>query len=180
MNRRFQVLALTDLLTELRNRRYAMERLQQEWSACQRTGKTLSVIMIDIDFFKRVNDTYGHDAGDKMLKETARLLRNEVRVGDDAIRLGGEEFLVMCYDTRADDAAVCAERVRAAAEANVLTYGGHEISVTLSLGIAEVTPEMVGVDDLLRAADRAVYEAKHAGRNRVCIHRPSTPLRETA
>jgi diguanylate cyclase (GGDEF)-like protein len=133
--------------------------------------------MIDIDYFKRVNDAYGHDAGDKVLKETAKVLRNEVRVGDDAIRLGGEEFLVVCYGTRANQAAICAERVRAAAEANHIGYGEHEIAVTLSLGIAELTPEMVGVDDLLKAADEAVYDAKHAGRNTVRIHRPSPPPR---
>lgn len=164
-NRKFKALALTDLLTELRNRRFAMERLTQEWSTCDRTGKPLSVIMVDIDYFKKVNDTHGHDAGDIVLRETARILRDEIRTGDDAVRMGGEEFLIICYGTTAEQAAICAERVRLSVESNVITGKEFEHSVTVSLGVAQRTPDMQAIDDLLKAADIAVYQAKDSGRN---------------
>lgn len=171
LNRRFRNLALTDLLTELRNRRYAMERLTQEWSSCERTGKALSVVMVDIDYFKKVNDTWGHDAGDIVLKDTARVLRREIRQGDDAVRMGGEEFLIICFGTPEEQAAICAERVRRSVEANIVQGDGFEHGVTVSLGVAQRTGETPTVDALLKAADEAVYAAKHAGRNCVCCYR---------
>jgi diguanylate cyclase (GGDEF)-like protein len=169
LNRRFKGLAMTDLLTDLRNRRYAMERLTQEWQAGTRSARPLSLVAIDIDHFKQVNDTLGHDAGDLVLKETARILRGTVRVGDDAIRFGGEEFLVLCYGTTEEQASVCAERVRAAVEGNEVRGPGFVRRVTVSLGVAQRTPAMESVDDLLKAADEAAYAAKHGGRNRVVL-----------
>jgi diguanylate cyclase (GGDEF)-like protein len=180
LNRRLNRLARTDLLTDLRNRRFVMERLTQEWSTCDRTGKSLSVIMVDIDYFKNVNDTYGHDFGDLVLRETARVMREEIRTGDDAVRMGGEEFLIICYGTTAEQAAICAERVRKSVEANIIRGVDFEHGVTVSLGVAERTPEMEAVDDLLKASDVAVYDAKHAGRNRVCIHGQQEEQRKTA
>jgi diguanylate cyclase (GGDEF)-like protein len=168
--RKFKALAMTDILTKLRNRRYAIERLVQEWSNGSRDAKPLSVITVDIDYFKKVNDTYGHDAGDRVLSETARILRDEIRTGDDAVRMGGEEFLIICYGTEASQAMICAERVRKSVEKNVVCVGDFEIGVTVSLGVAERTPEMQSIDDLLKASDVAVYQAKDAGRNRACIY----------
>jgi len=179
-NRKFKALAMTDLLTQLRNRRYAMERLDQEWSSGNRDTKPLSVVMVDIDFFKKVNDAHGHDAGDMVLRETAKVLRDEIRTGDDAVRMGGEEFLLICYGTNAEQALICAERVRKSVEENIVRIGDIELGVTVSLGVAERTPQMQTIDDLLKASDLAVYEAKGTGRNRVCVRGKEEAKRKSA
>jgi diguanylate cyclase (GGDEF)-like protein len=166
MTRKLRNAALTDVLTELPNRRYAMKRLETDWEASSRTGNPLSIIMIDIDHFKLINDSFGHDVGDIVLKETANVLRKSTRTGEEASRLGGEEFFVVCPNTREAGAAVCAERLRQAVERNEIvtpTYKGH---ITISLGVAERTSLMPNFDALIKAADDAVYAAKFAGRNR--------------
>lgn len=169
MNRKLRAVALTDVLTQLPNRRYAMKRLEQQWSVSKRGDRPLSVIMLDIDHFKRVNDEYGHDIGDVVLKETARAMKSSTRDEEEPCRLGGEEFLVICGNTTKSQAAAAAERLRAAAERNIIREGGFNRAVTMSLGVAELTPDMDSCDALLKAADLAVYEAKSGGRNRVCI-----------
>ncbi len=166
MTRKLRNAALTDVLTELPNRRYAMKRLETDWEASTRSGSPLSLIMIDIDHFKHVNDTFGHDVGDVVLKETAAMLRRTTRQGEEASRLGGEEFLVICLNTSEAQAAICAERLRAAIERNVIKTVTYTGSVTISLGVAQRTPEMTNFDMLLKAADDAVYAAKTSGRNR--------------
>lgn len=169
MNRKLRAVALTDVLTQLPNRRYAMKRLEQQWAVSVRGDRPLSVIMLDIDHFKRVNDDYGHDVGDIVLKETARAMKGATRDEEEPCRLGGEEFLVICANTSKSQAAAVAERMRAALESNVVKDGGFNRAVTVSLGVAELSPDMDSVDALLKAADLAVYEAKDSGRNRVCI-----------
>ena len=132
MTRKLRTAALTDVLTDLPNRRYAMKRLETDWDASVRTGSPLSVVMLDIDHFKKVNDTYGHDIGDVVLKETARVLRTSTRQGEEASRLGGEEFFVVCPNSTESQAAVCAERLRGAIERNLIKAGGFDGNVTVS------------------------------------------------
>jgi diguanylate cyclase (GGDEF)-like protein len=166
MTRKLRNAALTDVLTEMPNRRYAMKRLETDWDNSTRTGAPLSLIMIDIDHFKKINDTHGHDVGDLVLKETASIMRRTTRQGEEVSRLGGEEFVVICPNTNEAQAAVCAERLRAAVERNVVRTPNFTGSVTISLGVAQRTPEMPNFDSLLKAADDAVYGAKTMGRNR--------------
>jgi len=165
--RRLRAAAFTDVLTELPNRRYAIRRLGEEWARSERSGTPLSVIMIDIDFFKEVNDVHGHDVGDTVLRDTARVLYENTRGSESACRLGGEEFLIICSGSDLEQAAQCGERVRVAIEENHVTDGGFADHVTISVGVAQRMLDTVDVDNLLRLADEAVYEAKHAGRNRV-------------
>jgi diguanylate cyclase (GGDEF)-like protein len=167
LNRKLSNAAMTDALTELPNRRHAMERMQQEMAIAIREGTPLSVIMIDIDKFKLVNDEHGHDTGDVVLCDVASSLRSCVRATELICRLGGEEFLVICPRATAAKAALIAERMRLASEANVIEHGNFRRAVTLSLGVAELDRGAPSVDLLIKAADERVYEAKLAGRNRV-------------
>jgi diguanylate cyclase (GGDEF)-like protein len=168
-SRHLDRMSLTDVLTGLPNRRYAIKRTTEEWANSERTGKPMSAIMIDIDKFKSVNDTYGHDVGDVVLRETARVLEKNTRKSESACRLGGEEFVVICWDATLNDAAKAAERLRRAVETNHITCPGYEGSVTISLGVSRKEPGVRDMDHLLRLADEAVYRAKAAGRNRVVL-----------
>jgi diguanylate cyclase (GGDEF)-like protein len=161
--------ALTDPLTELYNRRYALERLDQEWSLSARTGEPLACLILDIDHFKRINDTYGHDVGDCVLRLTAGALRDLLRQNDVVCRLGGEEFVLIGPGMTQGMAAACAERLRAGLEARVIEVPGGQVRVTLSIGVAVRTADTASPAELLKAADEAVYAAKKAGRNRVCL-----------
>jgi diguanylate cyclase (GGDEF)-like protein len=168
--RQLQGAVWTDYLTGLPNRRYAMDRLEKEWRTAVRLDKPLSVVMVDIDHFKRVNDLYGHDIGDIVLKESARVLRAVTRRGDVVCRLGGEEFLVINVNSGIQGALNCAERLRSGIEESRIECQGFQGGVTISLGVAELADAM-DVDALLKAADQAVYEAKSEGRNRICVYR---------
>lgn len=161
--------SLTDALTELPNRRYAMDRLGEEWLRTKRNGDTLSVIMLDIDFFKKVNDKYGHDVGDVVLRETAAILQSVTRRNEKACRIGGEEFLVICSESSLAEAASCAERVRASIEAHRIQWGLFDDGVTVSLGVAERSAECANHEDLIKRADEAIYAAKESGRNCVVL-----------
>ncbi len=167
LNRKLRAASLTDALTELPNRRYCMKRLESEWASIKRTRRPLSVVMLDIDKFKSVNDEHGHDVGDIVLKETADVLRDSVRASDEICRLGGEEFLIIAKNTDEENCAVVAERVRAAMESHVIDHPGFERAVTVSLGIACSSDGHESVHSLLKAADEAVYLAKESGRNQV-------------
>ena len=169
MTRKLRAAALTDTLTELPNRRYAMKRLKQEWETARRTGRPLSVIICDIDRFKSVNDVYGHDVGDIVLREVAHTLQAHGRASDVLCRLGGEEFLVINVATDVDTSEKAAERLRIAIEQHVIRHSGFDRAVTLSLGVAQMAPEMGSVDDLIKASDEALYVAKESGRNKVCV-----------
>ncbi|HQT94358.1 MAG: hypothetical protein B7Z61_03740 [Acidobacteria bacterium 37-71-11] len=165
-----QHLSVRDPLTGLYNRRYMEETLTRELRQAERQGTHLGLIMLDIDHFKRFNDTLGHDAGDALLRELGALLQRQVRTGDVACRYGGEEFMVILQDVPPDLPRQRAERIREAAKEIRVRHGERVLdSVTLSLGVA-LFPEHSGSPDLLmRSADVALYRAKQEGRDRVCV-----------
>lgn len=166
-NRKLKMLSLTDLLTEVPNRRHAMERVESEWKSAVRSGSQFAVLMVDIDRFKSVNDTYGHDVGDVVLKSTAQAISGTLRGEDQVARLGGEEFLIIARGANAEDARVLGERVRLVVEENVVEAEGYRDSVTISLGVASFDQGFVGISEMMKAADDAVYQAKTLGRNQV-------------
>lgn len=164
--------ATTDALTGFYNRRYLYDLFPKLWSEALRSNKELSVLIVDLDHFKQVNDQYGHLAGDEVLRHFSQILMGCCRVSDFVFRLGGEEFLVL---TAGDDAgaAVLAEKVRAAVASGPLHAGTQDIPVTVSIGVAQaqVGEGREGLSIVLGRADRALYEAKQGGRNRVVVHR---------
>lgn len=165
-NEHLHTQALTDVLTSLPNRRAAMERLQQEWGILQRDNRPLSCMMVDIDHFKSINDRFGHPVGDETLKYVAQILRNSARAQDVVCRIGGEEFLVICPDSDADAAIQCAERLRKNVESITVPNVDGSLKVSISVGVADKTAEMIDMDELLKRADRNLYTAKQDGRNR--------------
>lgn len=169
LTKELETIAITDELTGLWNRREAMLRLDDHCMRTNRYKNKFSCIMLDIDHFKQVNDTYGHAGGDVVLKSVSQTLAKAVRDVDKVYRVGGEEFLVLCPDISMDGAQTCAERLRTAVEDHVVEFKSQKISVTISLGVAEFLPSMEGADSLLSAADKALYAAKNAGRNTVCL-----------
>lgn len=171
VNRKLQQAAYTDALTGLPNRRAAIEQLTQEWASAD-SGRSLACLMIDVDHFKKVNDTFGHETGDVVLQATAAALQGAVRQESTVCRLGGEEFLVLCPKVDLDAAAIVGERLCRRIEANVITAPPFHQHVTISVGVAVRQRDMRSWEDLLRAADQAVYEAKQSGRNRVCVAPP--------
>jgi diguanylate cyclase (GGDEF)-like protein len=173
-NRRLANAALTDQLTGLPNRRSAMDQLAQAWSAASRSGSPLSVMVVDIDHFKHINDTHGHAAGDTVLREAAAILRTSARREDSVCRIGGEEFLVVCPNTDLKSAMLSAERLRANLGAKRMTIGETEKTLTISIGVASREPGTVDIDALVSIADQALYAAKEAGRNqtRTLQHAP--------
>jgi diguanylate cyclase (GGDEF)-like protein len=165
-------MATVDAGTEVFTRRYVMDTLAREIRRARRGGGTLSVLGIDLDHFKSVNDRWGHNAGDQVLREAAATAHATLRSTDVLGRTGGEEFLAVLPDTGLTEARALAERVRAAIAARpvVLTQpDGREVqhAQTASIGVATLTPALLTLRDLLGAADARLYEAKHAGRNRV-------------
>jgi len=164
--------AVTDPLTRCRNRRYGLARLDEAAYASRRHEIELAVAMLDIDHFKRINDSHGHPAGDQVLRETARRLMDTIRKADVPIRYGGEEFLVILPQTREEDLAAVGERLRAAvgaAPVRVVLPGNVvlEIAVSVSVGLASYRGEGDEADALIARADQALYRAKAGGRNRV-------------
>ncbi|WP_374260955.1 diguanylate cyclase [Zoogloea sp.] len=166
-NRRLQEVALTDSLTGFPNRRYAIERMQQEWSVSSRTRRPLSGMVIDVDQFKSYNDSHGHDVGDAVLRQVAASIKGALRAQDIVARTGGDEFLVICPDTGLDAALACAERVRFAVESGPLKTSGQLLEMSVSIGVATRDTVMTDPDALIKRADQALYLAKEKGRN--CI-----------
>ncbi|MGH8666156.1 MAG: diguanylate cyclase [Burkholderiales bacterium] len=171
-NRRLQDAALLDPLTGIPNRRYAMDRIQQEWAAAERGARPLACMLIDVDHFKRINDTHGHDVGDLVLQRVADTLKHGARTQDVICRIGGEEFLVVCPDSDASAAGQCAERLRQAVGAMRIPLGSATLTLTISIGVAAMDAGMSTPDAMIKASDQAVYAAKQAGRNRICVYRP--------
>jgi diguanylate cyclase (GGDEF)-like protein len=171
-NRRLQEAALTDPLTGFPNRRYALERLQQDWAAALRSKRPLACMVIDLDQFKRVNDTYGHDVGDTVLKQTAAALKSALRAQDVISRVGGDEFLVICPDTQLPAALAAAERIRAAVEKLPIMAGTLTLGGSVSIGVAVRDATMTDIDALIKCADQGVYLAKGRGRNAVAAVQP--------
>jgi len=161
-------MASRDFLTGLFNRREALGRLAEEFSRSHRSGKPLSVIILDIDHFKRLNDTYGHSLGDEVLREVARRMVQAVRDYDIVCRYGGEEFLIATPETGIEAAYDLAERVRTQIMAMLIPYGteSEPVSVTISAGVTQLD-KLENVEKMISRADAALYRAKEAGRNRV-------------
>ena len=168
-NRRLEDLALTDVLTGLPNRRHGMQALSQAWDVTRRQDAPLACVMIDADGFKQINDSYGHESGDEVLRQLSRSLRHSVRSDDVVCRLGGDEFLVICPGTPLDGAVQLAEKLRLLIGELRVRCGHGEWHGSISAGVAARTAEMVKSEDLIGAADRAVYAAKKNGRNCVAI-----------
>ena len=158
---------ILDGLTQVNNKRYMDEFLDREFSRSRRHGRDLALVMFDIDEFKQVNDSYGHLAGDHVLQELAGLIRPRIRRHELLARLGGDEFIVVLPETTLESALRLAEAIRAMVGQYPFVFDEQPIAVTVSLGVAELTPAMERLEDLVRAADEALYRAKHAGRNTV-------------
>lgn len=167
--RRLKRLASTDELTGLRNRRHMMGRLEEEFERAIRLSEPLCVTMLDLDFFKKINDTWGHPFGDHVLKWVANRMNEVVRAYDVVGRIGGEEFLIVSPSTTLDEALVLAERLRATIEQETINHGGSVIPLTISAGIALMDKSDINCEDLIRRADAALYRAKQSGRNRVVV-----------
>jgi two-component system cell cycle response regulator len=167
-NKRLKKLSITDGLTELFNHRHVHQLLHDEFERSARTGESIAVVMMDLDRFKSVNDTYGHPTGDVILYETARIITDTAREIDMPGRYGGEEFIAILPDTGEEAGAHFAERVRQAVEGNVYRDGATEVRMTVSCGVASFpAPGVDSPEALLKAADEALYQAKHGGRNQV-------------
>jgi diguanylate cyclase (GGDEF)-like protein len=160
-------MAETDFLTGVLNRRSFYSAAERELSAARRYVRRLAVVMLDIDHFKTINDTHGHQVGDEVLKAVAAICRAQCRDSDFLARYGGEEFVLLLRETHAGEALEAAERLRAAVAAHPVEAGGITVSVTASFGVAAAGPETAGIDQLVAAADAALYRAKAEGRDRV-------------
>ena len=167
-------IATFDPLTKLYNRRYFEERLALEAKKSFYSGNALSLVMVDIDHFKQVNDTYGHTMGDKVLQEIAHLLKHSLRKQDTVARYGGEEFVLILPESGLEECSMIAERIRRLVENSPIDVGKARLNVTISLGISNFPVHRVkSKEDLVKLADLALYDAKNKGRNRVCIFVPS-------
>ena len=167
-NEKLKTISLTDGLTGIENRRSLEERLKEVWSHSVRLHEPIALVMCDIDKFKSVNDTYGHLAGDDVLKEFARLLKDEAREIDRVGRYGGEEFLLILPGTVLDAAVTFAERLREKVENHTFSYEGGTLRRTMSCGVAgSPHPKVKDQEALVRSADEALYVAKETGRNKV-------------
>jgi len=165
---KFQRLAAIDGLTNIYNRRFGMDRLKEDFSRVIRDSTSLAVAMVDIDHFKRVNDTYGHLVGDKAIVLVSSIIKGSLRDGDIVVRYGGEEFLIILHGASSEDAVIVCERVRHKVNDSILRDGDQQIDLAVSIGIAaypeqNVTKEM----ELIDRADQALYNAKNNGRNQV-------------
>ncbi len=171
--------SITDALTGLYNRRYLDRRLDEEFARAQRYALPLAVLLLDIDHFKRVNDSYGHQTGDQVLSDLGKLALSTARNTDIAARYGGEEFLVIAPNTPAASAEVLAERLRKIVASHTLSVAGGAsqpvaLEVTVSVGVADLGRGINSPQELVRRADEALYRAKQAGRNRVVVTPAST------
>jgi diguanylate cyclase (GGDEF)-like protein len=165
----FQLMSITDPLTGLLNRRYLEERLNEELNRSKRYGYEMSFLMIDIDDFKSYNDLNGHQAGDTALQLTAHCLKDGLRAADVAARYGGEEFSVLLPQTSLDEAGVIAERMRERVATTAYAFGNRQPlgQVTISIGVSSVVGTINTAERVIAAADRALYNAKNQGKNRV-------------
>lgn len=172
-NARLYNMAFYDALTKVFMRRYFEAWLDQEFARVKRYRTDLAIIMFDIDHFKKINDTYGHQAGDYVLQQIAQVVKENVRAADVLARYGGEEFVICLPETKIDKAFNSAERIREQVEKKEFTYDGKKIPVTISLGVASFreTPED-SVAQFIKDVDSALYQSKEGGRNRVTAHRP--------
>jgi diguanylate cyclase (GGDEF)-like protein/PAS domain S-box-containing protein len=167
--KKLREMSIRDALTGLFNRRYLDETLERELARADREGRPVSVVMMDIDRFKEVNDAFGHRAGDAMLQRLGELLRTQTRLGDVACRYGGEEFVMVLPDMPLETACQRAEAWRVLVDGLRVAYGGVSLHVTLSMGVAAYPVSGRTADAVLTAADNALYTAKAGGRNRIAV-----------
>jgi diguanylate cyclase (GGDEF)-like protein len=158
-------LATIDGMTGIYNRRHFLALADHEWSRSRRYKRAISFLMIDIDFFKSINDKFGHEGGDQMIVHLTKLARDCKRDSDVLARIGGEEFAILLPETNLQQAQIIAERLRSEVAANPLIAGPVRISATISIGVAAAAQSMTGIADLMKAADKALYDAKNSGRN---------------
>ncbi len=170
-NAELERLANTDYLTNLYNRRCFFRRAEEEFAEVARSGTPMSITLIDLDHFKRINDTHGHLVGDRVLVHMAQLIRSHCRESDVVARYGGEEFIILHPSLDRQNAFRVAERIRKGVEATPFLHERHEIGLTLSAGVVDTQTSKVcqRIDDVLALADIALYQAKDAGRNRVVV-----------
>ncbi|RCX18793.1 diguanylate cyclase (GGDEF)-like protein [Anaerobacterium chartisolvens] len=171
-NTALKKMALTDTLTGLYNRNYIAGSLHITLARSIRSGEPISFIMADIDFFKTINDTYGHQTGDCVIRDASKIIKHSVRESDIVARYGGEEFLIVCPITEASGARKISERIRSNIDSNTFICGDHSIHITISLGIRSMalkqgTKTDIIMNKLIKEADMALYKAKFKGRNRV-------------
>ena len=161
-------LATIDGMTGIYNRRHFLTLADREWQRARRYDRPISFLMIDIDYFKLINDTHGHQVGDDMITHLARVTRECKRDSDVLARLGGEEFALLLPETNPTQAEIVAERLRLEVSSNPLALVGQYVPATVSIGVSSATGSMSNFAQLMSAADQALYEAKRSGRNRVC------------
>ncbi|MBX7114144.1 MAG: GGDEF domain-containing protein [Myxococcaceae bacterium] len=160
-------LTIVDGLTQVNNKRFFLEFLEREMGRCHRYNRALSLIMFDIDHFKKINDNNGHLAGDYVLRELAHIVKQRIRREECFARYGGEEFAIVMPEAGPDNARRLAEKVRKLIEDHRFSFEGKDISVTISLGVADMTGDMTEPLQFIKASDTHLYKAKKAGRNRV-------------
>ncbi|WP_309891377.1 GGDEF domain-containing protein [Archangium sp.] len=160
-------LTIVDGLTGVNNKRYFLEYLEREMGRCHRYGRPLTLMMFDIDFFKKINDVHGHLAGDYVLRELAQTVKRMVRKEQCFARYGGEEFALVVPEDGIEKARIFAEKIRQTIEKKQFTFENQDIPVTLSIGVADMTQDMTDPLQFIKVADANLYKAKKAGRNRV-------------
>jgi diguanylate cyclase (GGDEF)-like protein len=170
MVQKLETMATTDGMTGLLNKRAMIEQAEQKISAAARFGRKLSVLVTDIDFFKKVNDTYGHDIGDVVIKGLGDILRKHKRTTDVVARFGGEEFVVLCEQTDENGAMLLAERIREELQKTVFATPHGKLQVTCSLGVATFPEAGNDWESMFKAADDALYISKRGGRNQSTLH----------
>jgi diguanylate cyclase (GGDEF)-like protein len=168
-NSELEHISITDALTGIFNRRHMMNLLERHMRVFHRGKRPFSLLLLDIDHFKAVNDTYGHVVGDRILASVAGIVRDSLRVIDYAGRYGGEEFIVLLVDTGIEDAKRTAERIRSSVASKIHTFEANQINVTISIGIATYDNEREQMEDLIKRSDNALYKSKHEGRDRVTV-----------
>lgn len=180
-NKKLHQISITDDLTGLYNRKHIIELLSQECVLAEQKNQPFSILMVDIDFFKKVNDTYGHQAGDAVLRQVSATLRSTVRKGDHIGRYGGEEFLIILPDRDIQSVSLTADRIRQRVEKELIPAGSTKISVTISIGVSRYPDDGENIEAITRVADNALYQAKSDGRNRVMIleKRKGEPISES-
>ncbi len=161
-------MTIVDGLTQAHNKRFLLEQMDKEMSRARRYSRPLVLIMLDLDHFKRINDTSGHLAGDYVLREVASLVRGRIRRDEIFARYGGEEFSVLLPETDLPGAVRLAEEIRQLIASHAFMFEGERMTVTVSMGVALMSEAAQDAEAFIEAADKKLYEAKHAGRNRVC------------
>nr|WP_282434229.1 GGDEF domain-containing protein [Desulfosporosinus sp. BG] len=156
----------SDPLTGLYNRRYIMEKIESEFISTKKNAKKFSLILADIDFFKKINDTFGHDCGDHVLKVVSKSLKDAVREQDFVSRWGGEEFLILLPETEIEGARILVDRIKRIIEEQIIEYNGVQVSTTMTFGVTE-SQDYGMIEDIIKRADNALYEGKSRGRS--CI-----------